>query len=224
MATSSIQNIPTAKAASDAAAKAKLGQRSLGQEDFLRLMTAQLQYQDPFNPTDNGQMVAQMAQFSSLSGITEMTSTLKTLAARMGGSGTSDAVSWIGKAVLTDSPTATADAKGNVTGAVELDADAARVSLQIRDADGAVARTVSLGAQPAGVIDYQWDGKTDDGQAAGAGPYTISVTAADTKGATVKARNLSWAGVSSVMPNDGKPMLTLSSGEQVLAASVRKIA
>ncbi|MGN5374984.1 flagellar hook assembly protein FlgD [Sphingomonas hankookensis] len=223
MATSSIQNIPTLAAANDAAAKAKLGQRSLGQDDFLRLMTAQLQYQDPFNPTDNGQMVAQMAQMSSLTGITEMSSTLKTLADRMG-SGTSDAVSWIGKAVLTESATATADTKGNVTGAVELDAEAAQVNVEIRDASGNVARAVSLGAQGAGLVDYQWDGRTDDGSAAGAGPYTISVAAADRNGQVVKARNLAWTGVASVMPNGGKPMLTLSSGEQVLADSVRKIA
>ena len=43
----------------------------LGQQDFLRLMTAQLSQQDPFNPVDNQQMVAQMAQFSSLAGVTE---------------------------------------------------------------------------------------------------------------------------------------------------------
>ncbi len=222
MTTTSIQNIPTVKGANDAAAKAKLGQRSLGQEDFLRLMTAQLQYQDPFNPTDNGQMVAQMAQMSSLSGITEMSSTLKSLAARMGG--TSDAVSWIGKAVLTPTATAAADSKGNVTGAVELDGEAQQVNVEIRDASGNLARAVSLGAQPAGMVDYQWDGKTDSGTAAGAGPYTISVAATDQNGQVVKARNLAWAGVSSVVPNNGKPLLTLSSGEQVQAETVRKIA
>jgi flagellar basal-body rod modification protein FlgD len=43
----------------------------LGQGDFLRLMTAQLAQQDPFNPVDNQQMVAQMAQFSSLAGVSE---------------------------------------------------------------------------------------------------------------------------------------------------------
>lgn len=224
MTTTSIQNIPTVNGAKDAAAKSKLGQRSLGQEDFLRLMTAQLQYQDPFNPTDNTQMVAQMTQMSSLSGITEMSSTLKTLAARLAGNGTSDAVSWIGKAVLTESATASADTKGNVTGAVELDKDATRVDVEIRDASGNLARAVSLGAQPAGLVDYQWDGRTDDGTAAGAGPYTISVAASDASGQVVKARNLAWAGVSSVMPNGGKPTLTLSDGQQVLADTVRKIA
>jgi flagellar basal-body rod modification protein FlgD len=51
----------------------------MGQNDFLRLMTAQLSQQDPFNPVDNQQMVAQMAQFSSLAGITETNTTLQTI-------------------------------------------------------------------------------------------------------------------------------------------------
>ena len=48
----------------------------LGQQDFLRLMTAQLSQQDPFNPVDNQQMVAQMAQFSSLAGISDTNTAL----------------------------------------------------------------------------------------------------------------------------------------------------
>jgi flagellar basal-body rod modification protein FlgD len=51
--------------------------QQMGQNDFLRLMTAQLSQQDPFNPVDNQQMVAQMAQFSSLAGITETNTTLQ---------------------------------------------------------------------------------------------------------------------------------------------------
>lgn len=53
--------------------------QQMGQSDFLRLMTAQLSQQDPFNPVDNQQMVAQMAQFSSLAGITETNTTLQTI-------------------------------------------------------------------------------------------------------------------------------------------------
>lgn len=56
----------------------------LGQQDFLRLMTAQLSQQDPFNPVDNQQMVAQMAQFSSLAGISETNTTLKSIADQLG--------------------------------------------------------------------------------------------------------------------------------------------
>ncbi len=54
--------------------------QQLGQSDFLRLMTAQLSSQDPFNPVDNQEMVAQMAQFSSLAGVSETNSTLKGIA------------------------------------------------------------------------------------------------------------------------------------------------
>ena len=52
---------------------------TLGQEDFLKLMTAQLQNQDPFAPMDNGDFIAQMAQFSTVTGITEINNNLTNL-------------------------------------------------------------------------------------------------------------------------------------------------
>ena len=54
--------------------------KTMGQTDFLRLMTTQLKEQDPFNPVDNQAMVAQMAQFSSVAGISEMNVSLKGIA------------------------------------------------------------------------------------------------------------------------------------------------
>jgi flagellar basal-body rod modification protein FlgD len=56
------------------------GERKLGQTDFLRLMSTQLQQQDPFDPVDNQAMVAQMAQFSSVAGISEMNISLRGIA------------------------------------------------------------------------------------------------------------------------------------------------
>ena len=55
-------------------------QQTLGQSDFLRLMTTQLREQDPFDPVDNQAMVAQMAQFSSVAGISEMNVSLRSIA------------------------------------------------------------------------------------------------------------------------------------------------
>lgn len=57
----------------------------LGQKDFLRLLTAQMQTQDPFDPVDNKEMLAQMAQFSSLAGLSEINDTLKLINAKLGG-------------------------------------------------------------------------------------------------------------------------------------------
>jgi flagellar basal-body rod modification protein FlgD len=61
----------------------KSGMAALGQEDFLKLLTVQMQQQDPFDPVDNKEMLAQMAQFSSLAGIAELNDTLKAIAGKL---------------------------------------------------------------------------------------------------------------------------------------------
>lgn len=70
-------------AATMAGASAGRDYASLGQADFLRLLTVQVQQQDPFDPVDNKEMLAQMAQFSSLSGITEMNETLQGISEKL---------------------------------------------------------------------------------------------------------------------------------------------
>ncbi len=59
------------------------GMDSLGQGDFLRLLTVQMQQQDPFDPVDNKEMLAQMAQFSSLAGVAETNATLERIADKL---------------------------------------------------------------------------------------------------------------------------------------------
>ena len=71
-----------AKPAATRAASAAATQ-NLGQPDFIRLLTTQLKQQDPTDPVDNKEMIAQMAQFSSLSGIEQINSTLKDITARL---------------------------------------------------------------------------------------------------------------------------------------------
>ena len=89
-----------------AVAPASARNPTLGQADFLKLMTAQMRNQDPFDPVDNTQMVAQMAQFSSLAGITEMSSTLKAIADKLGATSASEGMAYIGRTVLTAGDTA----------------------------------------------------------------------------------------------------------------------
>ena len=64
-------------------ATAGRGFDTLGQADFLRLLTVQIQQQDPFDPVDNKEMLAQMAQFSSLAGINDVNSTLQQISAKL---------------------------------------------------------------------------------------------------------------------------------------------
>jgi flagellar basal-body rod modification protein FlgD len=57
--------------------------KALGQADFIRLMTTQMQLQDPLDPVDNKEMIAQMAQFSSLAGIDQINQTLVAISAQL---------------------------------------------------------------------------------------------------------------------------------------------
>ena len=199
------------------------GSTSLGQGDFLKLMTAQLQNQDPFNPVDNSQMVAQMAQFSTLAGQTEMNSTLKAIASKLGAVSPSEAISWTGKTVLTEGNTAYARTSGGLAGAIELGGDATDVTVSIADANGKTLKTVDLGAQSQGTLNYDWDGTADDGSAAGDGPFKITVQARGKDGA-VSATPLIWAPVTSVaLPASGDPVLNVLGVGQISPSAVRQV-
>ncbi len=78
-----ILNATQAVASPQVTAPRKTGLAALDQGDFLKLMTEQLKMQDPFDPVDNTAMLAQMAQFTSLSGIAEMNDTLKAISRKL---------------------------------------------------------------------------------------------------------------------------------------------
>jgi flagellar basal-body rod modification protein FlgD len=200
-----------------------LGKTEMDQSDFLTLMTAQLKNQDPFEPVDNTQMVAQMAQFSSLSGITEMGSTLKAIAAKLGNTSLGDALGYVGKTVLTEGSIAYPRESGGIAGAVALAKDATDVNVTISDADGKPLKTITLGKQAAGAVAFDWDGKLENGEAAGPGPYTVKVAALNA-GAKVDAAPLVWAPVSTVsLGADGKPALTLPGIGQISLDAVWQV-
>ncbi len=200
----------------------RAAQQTLGQGDFLALMTAQMKNQDPFEPVDNTQMVAQMAQFSSLAGITEMSSTMKAIADKLGAGSINDALGWAGRTVLTEGNVAFARASGGIEGGIELGGDATGVTVTIAAADGQVLRTIDLGAQRAGRIDFDWDGMNAAGEAAGDGPFVVRAEASnDTQ--PVTARTLVWAPVASVSMIDGEAQLSLPGIGRVPASAVRSV-
>ena len=205
-----------------AAATRTSAKTTLDQADFLKLMTAQMNNQDPFNPVDNTQMVAQMAQFSSLAGITEMSSTLKAIAEKLGGTTATDAAAYIGRSVLVEGTAAYARAAGGIAGAIELGEAASDVTVQITGADGQLLKTVNLGAQAAGTLTYDWDGTTDAGADAGNGPFTVKVAAANA-GKSVAATGLVWAPVQSVSTTSGALKLSLPGIGEVPASDIRQI-
>jgi flagellar basal-body rod modification protein FlgD len=156
-------------------------------------------------------MVAQMAQFSSVSGISEMNKTLKDMASRLETANASQAISYVGKAVLVDGDTAYAAQDGSLSAAAPLYESADDLQVRISDSAGNLLRTLNFGARGAGEVEIAWDGKTESGAAAPAGPYKITASALR-NGTRVASPVAVWAPVTSVSlgTDGGVPMLNLA--------------
>jgi flagellar basal-body rod modification protein FlgD len=192
--------LPGATSSGAIATAAKSG--TLDQSAFLKLMTTQLKTQDPFDPVDNTQMVAQMAQFSSVAGISEMNTSLKAIATDLAGSRVGDAANWIGRSALVQSDVAMPLADGSYAGEISLPANASNVGISLVDANGATVHEISLGAQVAGNVGFAWDGKAADGSSAATGPLKLIVTAANA-GGLISTTTSTWAGISAVQSPAG---------------------
>ncbi|NJR79759.1 flagellar hook assembly protein FlgD [Sphingomonas corticis] len=217
-----MSNLGITRTAAGTKVVTKAEAETLDQSDFLKLMTAQMKNQDPFSPVDNTQMVAQMAQFSQLSGISEMSSTLKAIQEKLAGGTAADAMAYVGRTVLTAGATAYGRSAGGLAGAVELPSDAGNVIVTINDANGQTLKTLSLGKQAAGTVTYDWDGKTDAGEDAGNGPFTVG-TVAQKDGKTVPSTGLVWAPVHAVSNAGGETKLVVPGIGTIPASSVRQI-
>ncbi|AYJ85215.1 flagellar hook capping protein (plasmid) [Sphingomonas paeninsulae] len=135
------------------------GSAALDQNSFLKLMTTQLNAQDPFNPMDNSQMVAQMAQFSSVAGITEMNASLKAIAAQLDTTRVADAAGWIGKSALVAADFVNKGTTGTYSGQINLDTKADSVIVDLLDKNGLILNTQDLGGGT-GPMPFHWDGNT----------------------------------------------------------------
>jgi len=175
---------------------------ALDQEAFLKLMTTQLKTQDPFDPVDNTQMVAQMAQFSSVAGISEMNASLKGISETLAGSRLGDAASWIGRSALVSTDIASQLSDGSYAGEITLPESATGVTMNFVDTNGQVVHTEALGAQAAGTLAFQWDGKGSDGASAASGPLKILVSAENAKG-SIAATTSAWTPIAGVQSPAG---------------------
>jgi flagellar basal-body rod modification protein FlgD len=187
-------------------------QNQVDQTTFLKLLTTQMQQQDPFNPIDNTQMVAQMAQFSSTAGIAEMNQSLKAMASDIAASRLGDASGWIGRAALVKSDIATQFSDGSYAGQVTLPKDAANVNISLVDSRGQAVYSNTLGAQPAGDLAFSWDGRDADGNPIGNGPLQVRVSAVGADG-MIATDTSTWTLVSAVQsPASGSTQLVTGLG------------
>ncbi|MFY0682387.1 MAG: flagellar biosynthesis protein FlgD [Thalassovita sp.] len=139
------------------------GQSEMGSQDFLTLLTTQLQNQDPLSPMENAEFLSQLAQMSTVRGIDDMNSSLTGIASQLSGTRISEASSLLGQRALVPGSTVQAS-NGRVDGRVGLDEDMDDVTVSFSNAEtGEILHTRSYGAQAAGPMDFSWEDAPTDG-------------------------------------------------------------
>jgi flagellar basal-body rod modification protein FlgD len=185
---------------------------ALGQDAFLKLLMAQLQNQDPLQPTDGTEFVTQLAQFSQVEQSVAQSTTLGNIATQLQGLSNANASDLVGKTVTVSGSGMQWNGTYATTANVTLAGPAQQVQVSIQDSQGHVVRTMSLGAEGAGALPITWNGAADSGQPTPAGAYTVRVTATGAGGAPVQVTNAVTGVVTKVSYDQGYPALTLSSG------------
>lgn len=152
---------------------------ALGQEEFLKILIAQTRNQDPTKPSENGEFLGQMAQFSTVSGLQEMQKSIDNLSNTMVSNQALQASSLVGRFVMIPSEKGfLPEGEGErFFGAVDIPETATDVTVQVRNSVGVVVKTMNLGTQEEGLQRFSWDGKDEQGNDMPAGDYTVSAVA-----------------------------------------------
>ncbi len=149
--------------------------QNLAQEDFITLMLTQFKNQDPFSSQDNGDFLAQMAQFSTVEGIGDMQRSMEAMVASMKASQVLEASVLVGKGALVESDTVAYSGVG-ITGSVDVPIHTASVKIDIISSSGARIDSFTVNNAGPGLVDFYWDGTDINGDAVAAGNYDISAT------------------------------------------------
>lgn len=149
---------------------------NLGINDFITLMTTQLKYQDPTQPQDPTQMVSQLAQFSTVSGVQQLNSSMSSLTSQFLGSQAISASSLVGHSVMVQASSAAVTSGASISGAVTTPSGASSETLVITDASGKEVRQMSVPVG-SGSSAFTWDGKDDNGNPVATGQYQFKAIA-----------------------------------------------
>jgi flagellar basal-body rod modification protein FlgD len=194
----------------------------LGQDEFLKLMLAQLKNQDPMKAMDPSQFLGQLAQFSTVSGIQGMQAAFTTMSDSMRASQVLDGATMVGRDVLVASEDVTIGAEGTVRGALDVPTGANSVTINVLDSAGQIVRTIPA-TTTTGLNEFTWDGTADNGAHVSAGEYTFEAVA-KVGGQNIELETLLSDRVNSVTIDSAKGLTLNTSGLGARALSdVRRV-
>jgi len=200
------------------------GNDSLGKDAFLRLLVEQIKNQDPLEPTDNSEFVAQLAQFSNLEQTMGINDRLDLLSLQSQGSANTAVASFVGRKAVVRGDVLTRDASGQPNKIkFQLSGAAATTQVNIVDASGRTVRTLELGKSDATAREVTWDGMSNEGVKQPPGRYTFTVTARGPKDEVLTYNPEATGIVTSVSFSKGYPELSLDSGVAVPVSDLLRV-
>lgn len=174
---------------------------------FLRMLTTQLQNQDPLKPMDTAEFTQQLVSYSQVEQSIKTNEKLAGLEGLLGGQALSQATGLIGRDVAINMPTSVLGEDG-ARWTYNLGTNASLTKVSVVDSKGNVVRTLE-GQTKSGMHDVTWDGKNDQGVEMPAGLYTLKVEASTAAGTQVSSWVAGRGVVQSVHFENGEPLLDL---------------
>lgn len=190
------------------------------QDRFMTLLITQMKNQDPLNPLDNAQVTSQLAQLNTVKGIEQLNETVGMLMGRMQNSETLAGIGAVGRLALIEGEKI-ALYEGQAAAGFELPEDAEQLKVKIYDSVGNVLHEAELGAHPAGLHTFVWDGMTDSGQAAVNGNYRFEIIARNGED-VVKATPLSIGRIDGIVPNQDELTFTIGGMPQTKLSDIKQ--
>lgn len=205
-------------------AQAMGGNDSLGKEAFLKLLVEQIKNQDPLQPKENSEFVAELAQFSSLEQTMGINERLDMLSLQNQGLANSQVASFVGQRATVRGDVTTLDASGQPAKiAFKLSEPAESVKVTVTNAKGDTVRTLELGKADSTVRTTVWDGMNNEGVRQPEGRYTFTVTARGKDDKVITYDPEATGVVESVSFNKGYPELTLVGGLSVPVSDLIRV-
>lgn len=175
----------------------------LGKDDFLNMLIAQLQHQDPLNPADSTEFTAQLAQFSSLEQLSNIHDSLKNMEQFQSSLTDSQAVSYIGKEITAEGNGLQLKDGQTASCHFELASNAAMTAISVYDATGGFVNSFETGPLVLGLQSATWDGTDFNGNQMPPGNYSFEIQAVDATSQSVSVTPLMHALVTGVSFKDG---------------------
>ncbi len=191
---------------------------------FMNLLLAQLRNQDPLNPTDQRDFVAQLAQFSTLEGVQNLNTTVQDIGSMYRSSQALQATALVGRDVLTKGSKAYLEAGGSISGMIAEGQAAGDLVMTVKNASGAVVATRDLGNVGDAATPFEWDGLDDSGNSLPAGNYTIAIEGmAKGKNAALETSVFNRVNSVSIVDNEGGMVLNLNGIGQIASSAIQEV-